>query len=184
MIPYIKPGDIYFNMFRSTLKRDNELNKVILDELKMQIDQIKDLNEPQLIIVLNKVLGFRFIASRIDDGRIIFSDKAKNLLKIADTVILKGDPEAVFKFNKKLLAEIYPEEMRNIPAMYYVKNFIDGKKIYTFCLASIVFFYWAHFHRGKFSTEFDLVMIWISVLIMLVRSTISKIYGHKFNKYL
>jgi hypothetical protein len=184
MIPYIKTGDIYFNMFRSTLKRDNELNKVILDELKMQLDHLKDLNELQLVGVLNKVLGFRFLASRIDDGRIIFSDKAKGLLKSAKSIMEKGDVEAVFKFNKKLLAEIYPEEMKNIPVSYYVRNFVDGKKIYAFCALSICFFYWVHFKRGKFSAEFTLVMIWLSVLIMLVRSTIAKINGHKFRQYL
>jgi len=184
MIPYIKIGDIYFSMFRSSLKRDNELNKIILDELKMQVDQLKDLQEIQLVGVLNKILGFKHLATRIDDDRINFSETARALLKQSKIILSESDPAKIFKFNKKLLSEIYPEEMRNIPVMYYVRNFVDGRKIYTFCLASIVFFYWAHFHRGKFSAEFDLVMIWLSVLIMLVRSTISKIYGHKFNKYL
>jgi len=184
MIPYVKIGDIYFSMFRSTLKRDNELNKIILDELKMQVDQLKDLQEIQLVGILNKVLGFKHLASRIEDERIHFNDNARALLKQAKEILKESDPVKIFKYNKRLISEIYPEEMRNIPISYYVRNFIDGKKIYAFCLASIVFFWWAHFKRGLFSVEFDLIMIWLSVLIMLARSTVSKIIGHKFSKYL
>jgi hypothetical protein len=176
-------GELYFNQFRNTLRRDNELNKNFLNQLNLQVAQINTLTEPKLIEMLNKYLRIPAIYEHVDDGRLPLTEKARAMIRKTVGIIPK-DPSDRFKINKMILMEIYPEETNNIPVSYYLKNFIDGKKIYAFCFASMFGFYYTHFKRGLFSLEFSVTMIWVCALTILIRSTIAKIYGHKLSRFL
>ena len=180
---FFKVGDLYFAAFRNALRRDNELNKIILDALQMQADSLPHLREEQLVDAVNKVLLQPFLFQKIDDGRIHFTEKAKRVMVDLKKNLKNASQGSTHNLNKKLLMEIYPEETYNIPASYYIKNFINGKKVYTFCALSAAGFAYLHFKRGLFSVEFTVVMIWLSILIALLRSTVAEIRGHKMSPY-
>jgi len=180
--PFVS-GELYFNQFRNTLRRDNELNKNLLNQLNLQVDQLHTLTEEKLVAMLNKFLCFPGVFDNVDDGKLPLTAKAIRMIAAGKKAMPAG-PLGRFKINKLILMEIYPEETNNIPNSYYIKNFIDGKKIYAFCFASMLGFYYTHFRRGLFTLEFAVTMIWVCAFAILIRSTIAKIYGHKLSRFL